>query len=139
MAEMAVADALTDETRGELDGYRERYTRTSNASFAPLPSAVENEESEQREAVKKPATPRRGPTRHRGPASALELRGARFAWAATFSRQWRMRAVDGAELELNAAVRDRGQQIPIGNCSHRPQQRVDRTEDRATLRQRRCS
>ena len=108
MAEMAVADALTDETRGELDAI-EKGTADLERQLRAATVAVENEESEQREAVKKGEGADLLDTETR---ERLELRSkvrmGRYVLAAMENR-----AVDGAELELNAAVGIGANRFPL--------------------------
>ena len=122
MAEMAVADALTDETRGELDAI-EKGTADLERQLRAATVAVENEESEQREAVKKGEGADLLDTETR---ERLELRSkvrmGRYVLAAMENR-----AVDGAELELNAAVGIGANRFPLEILAPPAQ----RAEDRA--------
>ena len=98
MAELAVADELTDETRAELDAM-EKGTADLERQLRAATVAVENEETEQRDAA---ATGNKEglDTEDR---ERLELRSkarmGRYVLAAMENR-----SVDGAEGELNAAV-----------------------------------
>ena len=121
MAELGLADKLTDETRSELDTLEsgipdlERQIRAAQTT-------VEHEESEQRAAVQD-AQPD-GEDRERA-----ELRGkvrlSRYMEAALETR-----AADGAEAEYNAAVKLPGNRFPLELLA--PERRSAGTEERAT-------
>ena len=125
MAELAVADDLNDETRGELDAI-ETGTPDLERQLRAATSAVETEETEQRDAA---ATGNKEglDTEDR---ERLELRSkvrmGRYVLAAMENR-----GVDGAEGELNAAVGIGANRFPLDLLAP-PERRVDRTEDRAT-------
>ena len=122
VAELAVADDLTDETRAELDGI-ETGTPDLERQLRAATVAVETEETEQRDAA---ATGNKdgldAEDRER-----LELRSkvrmGRYVLAAMENR-----SVDGAEGELNAAVGIGANRFPLELLA--PPSR--RTEDRAT-------
>ena len=126
MAELAVADELTDETRAELDAM-EKGTADLERQLRAATVAVENEETEQRDAA---ATGNKEglDTEDR---ERLELRSkarmGRYVLAAMENR-----SVDGAEGELNAAVGIGANRFPLELLAPpertRPEQR---TEDRA--------
>ena len=122
VAELAVADALTDETRAELDTI-ETGTPDLERQLRAATTAVETEETEQRAAGAAGDTPA-GEAEDRERA---ELRGkvrmGRYVQAAI-----EMRSVDGAEGELNAAVGIGANRFPLELLA--PPER--RTEDRET-------
>ena len=122
IAELAVCDALTDETRAELDAI-ETGVPDLERQIRAATTAAEAEETEQRDAA---ATGNQegldAEDRER-----LELRSkarmGRYVQAAI-----EMRAVDGAEGELNAAVGIGANRFPLELLA--PPER--RTEDRET-------
>ena len=122
VAELAVADELTDETRAELDTI-ETGTPDLERQLRAATKAVETEEAEQRAAGAAGDTPA-GDAEDRERA---ELRGkarmGRYVQAAI-----EMRSVDGAEAELNAAVGIGTNRFPLELLA--PPER--RTEDRET-------
>ena len=125
VAELAVADELTDETRAELDTI-ETGTPDLERQIRAATLAVETEETEQRDAA---ATGDKegldAEDRER-----LELRSkarlGRYVQAAMENR-----AADGAEGELNAAVGIGANRFPLELLAP-PERRVTLTEDRAT-------
>ena len=125
VAELAVADELTDETRAELDTI-ETGTPDLERQIRAATLAVETEETEQRDAA---ATGNKegldAEDRER-----LELRSkarlGRYVQAAMENR-----AADGAEGELNAAVGIGANRFPLELLAP-PERRVTLTEDRAT-------
>ena len=123
MAELAVADELTDETRSELDTI-ETGTPDLERQLRAATVAVETEETEQRDAAKNGEGADLLDTEDRERA---ELRGkarmGRYVQAAI-----EMRSVEGAEGELNAAVGIGTNRFPLELLAP-PQQR---TEDRQT-------
>ena len=125
VAELAIADALTDETRAELDTI-ETGTPDLERQIRAATTAVETEETEQRDAA---ATDNKEglDTEDR---ERLELRSkarmGRYVQAAI-----EMRSVDGAEGELNAAVGIGANRFPLELLAP-PERRVARTEDRET-------
>ena len=125
VAEMAIADELTDETRSELDTI-EAGTPDLERQIRAATSAVETEETEQRDAA---ATGNKEglDTEDR---ERLELRSkarlGRYVLAAMENR-----SVDGAEGELNAAVGIGANRFPLELLAP-PELRVARTEDRET-------
>ena len=125
VAELAVADELTDETRAELDTI-ETGTPDLERQLRAATTAVETEETEQRDAA---ATGNKDglDTEDR---ERVELRSkvrmGRYVLAAMENR-----AVDGAEGELNAAVGIGANRFPLELLAP-PELRVARTEDRAT-------
>ena len=122
VAELAIADALTDETRAELDTI-ETGTPDLERQIRAATVVVEAEETEQRDAA---ATGNKEglDTEDR---ERLELRSkvrmGRYVLAAMENR-----SVDGAEGELNAAVGIGANRFPLELLAP-PAQRV---EDRAT-------
>ena len=125
VAELAVADELTAETRAELDTI-ETGTPDLERQIRAATSAVETEETEQRDAAA---------TGHKEGLDTedrerLELRSkvrmGRYVLAAMENR-----AVDGAEGELNAAVGIGANRFPLELLAP-PELRVARTEDRET-------
>ena len=125
VAELAVADALTDETRAELDTI-ETGTPDLERQIRAATSAVETEETEQRDAA---ATGNKEglDTEDR---ERLELRSkvrmGRYVVAAMENR-----SVDGAEGELNAAVGIGANRFPLELLAP-PERRVAAgPEDRA--------
>ena len=122
VAELAIADELTDETRAELDTI-ETGTPDLERQLRAATIAVDTEETEQRAAGAAGDTPA-GDAEGRERA---ELRGkarmGRYVQAAI-----EMRSVDGAEGELNAAVGIGANRFPLELLA--PPER--RTEDRET-------
>ena len=122
VAELAVADDLTDETRAELDGI-ETGTPDLERQLRAATVAVETEETEQRDA----AAPANKEGLDAEDRERLELRSkvrmGRYVLAAMENR-----SVDGAEGELNAAVGIGANRFPLELLA--PPSR--RTEDRAT-------
>ena len=125
VAELAIADELTDETRAELDDI-ESGVPDLERQLRAATSAVETEETEQRDAAA---------TNNKEGLDAedrekLELRSkvrmGRYVLAAMENR-----AADGAEGELNAAVGIGANRFPLELLAP-PERRVARTEDRAT-------
>ena len=131
MAELAVADNLTDETRAELDGI-EAGTPDLERQLRAATVAVETEESEQRAAGAAGETPA-GDAEDRERA---ELRG-KVRLASYLSAAVEKRAADGAEaeylasLEMPALGRNGGTAFPLELLAP-PEQRQAHTEDRAT-------
>ena len=126
MAELAVAAELSDETRGELDAI-ETGTPDLERQLRAATVAVENEESEQREAAKTGAGADLLDTEDRERAALRgRARMGRYVQAAI-----EMRSVDGAESELNAAIEIGANRFPLELLAP-PELRTPRTEDRAT-------
>ena len=123
VAELAIADSLTDETRAELDTI-ETGTPDLERQLRAATTAVETEETEQRDAAKNGEGADLLDTEDRERA---ELRGkarmGRYVQAAI-----EMRSVDGAEGELNAAVGIGANRFPLELLAPPAQ----RAEDRAT-------
>ena len=125
VAELAIADELTDETRAELDTI-ETGTPDLERQLRAATTAVEAGETEQRDAA---ATGNKEglDTEDR---ERLELRSkvrmGRYVQAAMENR-----AVDGVEGELNAAVGIGANRFPLELLAP-PELRVARTEDRET-------
>ena len=123
MAELAVADNLTDETRAELDGI-EGGTPDLERQLRAATTAVEAEEAEQRAVAPdhRDADPE---MRER-----LELRGkvrmSNYIVAAV-----EQRAAVGPEHEYNASIGISGNRFPLELLAP-PEQRAARTEDRET-------
>ena len=125
MAELSVAGELTDETRAELDKIEdgtpdlERLARAAQV-------AVDAEETEQRDAAKTGEGADLHDTEDRERAELrAKARMGRYVQAAV-----EMRAVDGAEGELNAAVDIASNRFPLELLAP-PEKRAARTEDRA--------
>ena len=125
MAELAIVDELTDETRSELDTI-ERGIPDVERQLRAAQVAVEQEESEQREAGKNGEGNDLLDTEDRERAELrAKARMGRYVQAAI-----EMRSVDGAEGELNAAVGIGANRFPLEMLVPR-EQRAVRTEDRA--------
>ena len=131
MAELALVDDLTDETRGELDTI-ERGTPDLERQLRAATVAVEAEESEQRAAGDAAAAPG-GDAEDRERA---ELRG-KITLGGYLSAAVEMRAANGAEAEYLAARemppigRSGGSAFPLELLAP-PERRAPRVEDRAT-------
>ena len=123
MAELGVADELNDETRAELDAI-EQGTPDLERQIRAATVAVEAEEAEQRAAG--PGDPAAGTDAE--DRERAELRGKVRMGRYVVRRQSRMRSVDGAEGELNAAVGIGANRFPLELLA--PPER--RTEDRET-------
>ena len=106
MAELAIADDLTDETRAELDGI-EKGTADLERQLRAATVAVEAEEAEQREVGAAGDTPA-GDAEDRERA---ELR-AKVKLTGYVSAALEQRSADGAEAEYNAAVGISRQPLP---------------------------
>ena len=122
IAELAVADALTDEMRGELDTI-EAGVPDLERQIRAATTAVETEETEQRAAAGAAAGD--GEDRERA-----ELRG-KVRLGGYVSAAIEQRSAAGAEAEYNAAVGITGNRFPLELLAP-PEQRAARTEDRAT-------
>ena len=105
MAELAVADSLTDETRAELDEL-ETGTPDLERQLRAAQSAVEIEESEQRTA---------GPSNDPGDAEDREVRAlrSRVKLSGYVAAAVEQRGADGAELEYNQARGIAGNRFPL--------------------------
>ena len=105
MAELAVADQLTDETRAELDQL-ETGTPDLERQLRAAQSAVEIEESEQRTA---------GPSNDPGDAEDREVRAlrSRVKLSGYVAAAVEQRGADGAELEYNQARGIAGNRFPL--------------------------
>ena len=124
MAELAIADDLTDETRAELDGI-EKGTADLERQLRAATVAVEAEEAEQREVGAAGDTPA-GDAEDRERA---ELR-AKVKLTGYVSAALEQRSADGAEAEYNAAVGIAGNRFPLELLA--PPERRAAEEDRAT-------
>ena len=126
MAELAVAETLTDETRAELDGI-ENGTADLERQIRAATVAVETEETEQRDAAN------RGENRDTQDAETrarAELR-AKVKMSGYVSAAIEQRAAAGAEAELNQELGIAGNRFPLELLAP-PERRASRTEDRAT-------
>ena len=130
VAELAVVDELTDETRAELDTI-ETGTPDLERQLRAATTAVETEEAEQR-AAGAAGDPPAGDAEDRERA---ELRG-KIRLASYLSAAVEKRAVDGAEAEYLASVEmpvlglNGGTAFPLELLAP-PEQRAARVEDRA--------
>ena len=126
VAELAVADELTDETRSELDRI-ETGTPDLERQLRAATVAVEAEESEQREAAKAGAA---GDLQGGEDRERIELRSkvrmGRYVVAAMENR-----SVDGAEGELNAAVGIGANRFPLELLAPPERRIAAASEDRA--------
>ena len=124
IAELAICDTLTDETRAELDAIETGVPDLERQIRADT-TAAEAEETEQRDAA---ATGKRdgldAEDRER-----LELRG-KVKLGGYVSAAIEQRSAAGAEAEYNAAVGITGNRFPLELLAP-PEQRGARTEDRA--------
>ena len=104
MAELAVADTLTDETRSELDGI-EKGTPDLERQLRAATVAVEQEEAEQRTAA--PSDD--------GDAEGRELRDlrAKVKLSGYVAAAIEQRSADGAEQEYNQARGIAGNRFPL--------------------------
>ena len=125
MAELAVADNLTDETRSELDGI-ETGTPDLERQLRAAHVAVDDEDAEQRAA----GTAARAPEGDAEDRERAELRG-KVKLTGYVSAAVEQRSAVGAEAEYNAAVGIGGNRFPLELLAP-PEQRAARTEDRAT-------
>ena len=107
MAELAVVDALTDETRQELDGL-ETGTPDLERQLRAAQSAVEVEESEQR-TVAPINDGVEGDAENR---ELVELR-SKIKLSSYVSAAIEQRSADGAEAEYNAARQIAGNRFPL--------------------------
>ena len=125
MAELAIADNLTDETRAELDTI-ETGTPDLERQIRAATSAVETEESEQRAAHPGDlAADQDGEDRERAELRKT-VRMSNYIVAAV-----EQRAAVGPEEEYNAAIGISGNRFPMEMLAP-PEARAERTEDRAT-------
>ena len=124
VAELAVSDALTDETRAELDTI-ETGTPDLERQLRAATVAVEAEESEQREAAKAGAA---GDLQDGEDRERAELR-AKAKLGGYVSAAIEQRGAAGAEAEFNAAIGIAGNRFPLELLAP-PEQRAARTEDR---------
>ena len=126
MAELATAENLTDETRGELDGI-EQGTPDLERQIRAATTAVEAEESEQRAAHPGDlAAGEDGEDRERA-----ELRG-KVKFGSYVAAAIEQRSADGAELELNASMGISGNRFPLEMLAPPEARAAERTEERAT-------
>ena len=125
IAELAVADTLTDEMRGEMDAI-ETGVPDLERQIRAATSAVEIEETEQRDAA---ATGSRdgldAEDRER-----LELR-SKVKFGGYVAAAIEQRSADGAEAEYNASIGITGNRFPLELLAPH-EQRGARTEDRAS-------
>ena len=125
MAELAVADSLTDETRAELDEI-EKGTADLERQLRAATIAVENEEREQRAAGAVARQPEGdAETRERN-----ELR-SKVKFGSYIAAAIEQRSADGAEAEYNAALGIAGNRFPLELLAP-PEQRAASVEARAT-------
>ncbi len=124
VAELAVADALTDETRAELDAI-ETGTPDLERQLRAATSAVEAEETEQRDA----ATTGHKEGLDTEDRERAELRD-KVKLGGYVAAAIEQRAAVGAEAEYNAAVGLSGNRFPLELLAP-PEQRAARVEDRA--------
>ena len=124
MAELAVADNLTDETRAELDGI-EAGTPDLERQIRAATVAVETEEAEQREAKGAAGNP----ASDAEDRERAELRG-KVRLGAYVAAAIEQRSADGAEAEFNAALGFAGNRFPLELLA--PPERRAATEDRDT-------
>ena len=125
MAELAVADSLTDETRAELDEI-EKGTCDLERQLRAATIAVENEEREQRAAGAVARQPEGdAETRERN-----ELR-SKVKFGSYIAAAIEQRSADGAEAEYNAALGIAGNRFPLELLAP-PEQRAASVEARAT-------
>ena len=125
MAELAVADALTDETRAELDGI-ETGTPDLERQLRAAQVAVDDEDAEQRAA----GTAARAPEGDAETRERAELR-AKVRLGGYVSAAVEQRSADGAEAEYNQSIGISGNRFPLELLAP-PEQRAARTEERAT-------
>ena len=125
MAELAIADDLTDETRAELDAI-ETGTADLERQLRAATVAVEAEEAEQRRGRRGRGDTPAGDAEDRERA---ELR-AKVKLTGYVSAALEQRSADGAEAEYNAAVGIGGNRFPLELLAP-PEQRAA-TETRAT-------
>ena len=131
MAELAVADTLTDETRAELDEI-EKSTPDLERQIRAATVAVDDEDAEQRAAGAAGDTPAADAENR----ERAELRG-KVRLASYLSAAVEKRAADGAEaeylasLEMPALGRNGGTAFPLELLAP-PEQRQALAEDRAT-------
>ena len=125
MAELAVADTLTDETRGELDTI-ENGTPDLERQIRAATVAVETEETEQRDAGKKGEGKDLQDTETRERA---ELR-AKVRMSGYVGAAIEQRAAAGPEAEYNAELGIAGNRFPLELLAP-AERRAARTEDRA--------
>ena len=123
MAELAVAETLTDETRAELDTI-EKGTPDLERQLRAATVAVETEEAEQRAAGAAGDTPA-GDAEDRERA---ELRG-KVRMGSYVAAAIEQRSADGAEAEYNAALGIAGNRFPLELLA--PPERRAAIEDRA--------
>ena len=125
VAELAIADELTDETRAELDTM-ESGTPDLERQLRAATTAVETEETEQRAAGAAGDAPA-GDTEDR---ERLELR-SKVCMSNYIVAAVEQRAAIGPEHEYNAALGISGNRFPLELLAP-PEQRAARTEERAT-------
>ena len=125
VAELAVADALTDETRAELDTI-ETGTPDLERQLRAATTAVETEESEQRAAGAAGDAPAGDTEDRERQELRSKVRMSNYIVAAV-----EQRAAIGPEQEYNAALGITGNRFPLELLAP-PEQRAARTEERAT-------
>ncbi len=107
MAELAIADELTDETRGEMDTI-EGGTADLERQLRAATVAVEGEEAEQRQAGVADGSP----ASDAEDRERAELRG-KVQMGSYVAAAIEQRSADGAEAEYNAAVGIAGNRFPL--------------------------
>ena len=107
MAELAVADTLTDETRSELDKI-ETGTPDLERQLRAAQVAVDDEDAEQRAAGNAARQPESDAENRERAELRRKVRMSGYVAAAV-----EQRSADGAELEYNAAVGIAGNRFPL--------------------------
>ena len=124
MAELAIADNLTDETRAELDGI-EKGTPDLERQIRAATTAVETEETEQRTA---------GPGADQGDGEdreRAELRG-KVRLTGYIAAAVEQRAAGGAEADYNSSIGISGNRFPLELLAP-PEVRTATAVDTATM------
>ena len=124
MAEFAIADDLTDETRAELDAI-EKGTADLERQLRAATVAVEDEEAEQRAAGAAAGTP----ASDAEDRERAELRG-KVKLGGYVSAAIEQRSADGAEAEYNASVGIAGNRFPLELLAPPERWEPPRTEER---------
>ena len=125
MAELAVADSLTDETRAELDEL-ETGTPDLERQLRAATTAVEHEESAQRTA---------SPSDDHGDAEDREVRElrAKVKLSGYVAAAIEQRSAVGAEAEYNAARGIAGNRFPLELLAPSLEQRATTDADTSTM------